>query len=136
MKRSKISGCNFGFIRYDFEEEVRRAIDKENGLQIDNRGLVVKIANYDKKKENGKAFQVATSSDRSSTRYQKCLMQSHPQSRGHNEVKPTYAQVTRGVEGIGDKLATKSIRCHSIGNGWLYRSTIAKIRKLLSAKDL
>ncbi|KAH7866145.1 hypothetical protein Vadar_016212 [Vaccinium darrowii] len=57
MKRSKISGCNFGFIRYDFEEEARRAIDKANGLWIDDRGVVVKIVNYDKKKDNQKAFQ-------------------------------------------------------------------------------
>ncbi|KAH7865570.1 hypothetical protein Vadar_008413 [Vaccinium darrowii] len=51
MKRSRISGCNFGFIRYEFEEEAQRAIVKANGLWIDNRRLVVKIANYDKKKE-------------------------------------------------------------------------------------
>lgn len=95
MKRSRISGCKFGFIRYDFEE-ARRAIAKANGLRVDNRGLVVKIANFDKKKETRNAFHVANSFDSSLIRYQKCIMQSHPQSRGYNEERPTYAQVNRG----------------------------------------
>ncbi|KAH7842858.1 hypothetical protein Vadar_009862 [Vaccinium darrowii] len=57
-----------------------KAIVKANGLWIDNRSLVVKIANFDKKKEPRKDCFV-----NNLTRSQNCFMQSKPQLRGDNE---------------------------------------------------
>ncbi|KAH7833336.1 hypothetical protein Vadar_005252 [Vaccinium darrowii] len=141
MKRSRISGCKFGFIRYEFEEEAKKAIVKANGLWIDNRSLVVKIANFDKKKEPRKDCFV-----NNLTRSQNCFMQSKPQLRGDNEVRPTYAQVTRGVESVVKGMnafpSVISVKTSegSVGEGgdWLSRSIVAKLpsrRSIESIRD-
>ncbi|XP_028087047.1 serine/arginine-rich splicing factor SC35-like [Camellia sinensis] len=51
FKRRRATNSWFGFVRYDCEVAVNIAVQKANGLWIDNRRLQVKITAYDKGKK-------------------------------------------------------------------------------------
>ncbi|KAH7859110.1 hypothetical protein Vadar_031653 [Vaccinium darrowii] len=139
FKCSKVSKRRFGFVRFNCASSAEVAISKANGFWIDNRKLFVKMAAFEaqglKPGHNGEKHDFLLSSRRVVPLMNNGSKISE-KSRGLHEDRPSYAHVTRGVEGNGENLGTRSVQCHAIGNGWLYRSAIAKIRKLISAKDL
>ncbi|KAH7838737.1 hypothetical protein Vadar_030471 [Vaccinium darrowii] len=50
-KRSKVTGTNFGFVKYDSENSAKSAIEKTNGIWIEDKKLFVKMASFDKRHE-------------------------------------------------------------------------------------
>ncbi|KAH7866477.1 hypothetical protein Vadar_020924 [Vaccinium darrowii] len=144
-KRSKATGNKFGFIRYDCPVSVDLAILWTNGIWLDNKKLFVKLASFEAKRNRP----ISSNSNREEVNLKAGM--GHKIEQGSKAYVPgqnldysqqglikdrkTYAQVTKGVEHLGEQNTRKSIQCLSIGNGWLYRSAVAKIRKLLT-KDL
>ncbi|KAH7848929.1 hypothetical protein Vadar_010470 [Vaccinium darrowii] len=49
MKRSKSSGCKFGFVRFARRQDAEIAISNLHGVWIENRRLLVKTARFNKK---------------------------------------------------------------------------------------
>ncbi|KAH7850164.1 hypothetical protein Vadar_028690 [Vaccinium darrowii] len=108
-KRSKVTNRRFGFVRFDCAISAEVAISKANGFWIEDRMLYVNMATFKAQRKNPNRIVENSASQLS----QKCFMESHPQMRGHNEERPTYAQVTRGVERFGEKLANKMEKMRS-----------------------
>ncbi|KAH7840564.1 hypothetical protein Vadar_018662 [Vaccinium darrowii] len=128
------------------------AILKANGMWLKDRKLFVKFASFGKKDViNDRRIKISRNHGLESGDGLSCGIRNRSQSH-HNRVDFTKTagkgvQFLRKNIGVGSyaegltghkerKLATKSIQCHSIGNGWLFRSAIAKVQKLLSANDL
>ncbi|KAH7843180.1 hypothetical protein Vadar_013589 [Vaccinium darrowii] len=120
FKRSKVSKKRFGFVRYNCASSAEVAISKANGFWIDNRKLYVKMAAFEaqgfKSGHNGEKHDLLRSS-RSVGPLMNKGSKILEKSQGLHEDRPSYAQVTRGVERTGENLATRSVQCHAIGNG-------------------
>lgn len=52
-KRSKISGSKFGFIRFSNRGDVHRAMDKLNGIWVDDKRMHVKEASFNQNSNRG-----------------------------------------------------------------------------------
>ncbi|KAH7835758.1 hypothetical protein Vadar_029555 [Vaccinium darrowii] len=113
FKRSKVSKRRFGFVRYNCLSSAEVAISKANGFWIDNRKLFVKMAAFEaqglKTGFNGEKHDFLLGS-RSVVPLMKYGSNIPEKSWGLHEDRPSYAQVTRGVEGIGENLATRSVQ--------------------------
>lgn len=148
FKRSRRTGQRFGFVRYTSKDAADIAIAKTNGIWIENKSLITKFARYSKGGGNLYQNRVKDVLNPFGNSQQergfcgggalqnKTYNKFQSQTRSHFEERKTYSQVTKGVECLGEHNVVKSVQCHSIGSGWLYRSAIAKIRKLLTTKDL
>lgn len=172
LKRSKATGRNFGFIRYDNENSVEKAIEETNGIWIEDRKLFVKWASFDQRRENiqhttfnkstnivhgpllaetsklGEAtttmHNVWSRSNGNEIRKTKGAVETTKQ--GEERIQKTmeykmvegrtYAHAVKGGESHDIHSNIESIQIQPKGNGWLYRSANAKIRRLLSTEEL
>ncbi|KAH7857422.1 hypothetical protein Vadar_012530 [Vaccinium darrowii] len=123
-KRSKATGNRFDFIRYNCPVSADLAILRTNGIWLDDKKLFVKLASFEAKRNRP----ISSNSNREGV-YLKAGMR-HNTEQGSKAYVPgqnldfsqhglikdrkTYAQVTKGVEHIGEQNARKSIQCLSI----------------------
>ena len=150
-KKSKISGNQFGFVRMGSPQEAIRAIKEMNGLWIWGRTLVANIARFgvqNKREHIQSSINIRTGITeekgqglsrgheggmklRSESKYAKDLPYNKLRDKSKNR-----AQVWRKKEAITDQMNQRNswesgnfptVKVNEVGNGWLYRSAIAKI---------
>ncbi|XP_057472861.1 uncharacterized protein LOC130761391 [Actinidia eriantha] len=150
-KKSKLSGNKFGFVRMGSPQEAIRAIKEMNGLWIWGRTLVANIARFGVQnkrehiqssinirtgimEEKGQGLSRGHGGEMkllSESKYAKDL----PYNKLRDESK-NRAQVWRKKEATTDQMNQgntwesgnfPTVKVNEVGNGWLYRSAIAKI---------
>ncbi|KAI8531854.1 hypothetical protein RHMOL_Rhmol11G0168200 [Rhododendron molle] len=163
VKRSSKTGSKFGFVRYNCSVSADMAIFRAHGKEVDNRKLVVKLAYFT---QNGSKERVLKTHSRllqgnkqmgvKRTENLGQLSKSNPAGIGPGAVRfessssanlesfKSYAQTLVGdtarketEEGLkcSDQRSRK-VSLKSAGNGWLYRSAVAKLHRLISISEL
>ncbi|KAH7866466.1 hypothetical protein Vadar_020749 [Vaccinium darrowii] len=116
-KRSKATGNRFGFIRYDCPVSADLAILRTNGVWLDDKKLFVKLAAFEAKRNRP----ISSHSNREGVILKAGIEHNNEQGskanvlgqnldysqQGFLKDKKTYAQVTRGVECLGEQNARK-----------------------------
>lgn len=157
LKRSKVTGRNFGFVRYDNEKLAENAVERTNGIWIEDRKLFVKMASFDKWRENTQQNTVNKENFiESGPLMADTTKNGEVGSTVHNVWARTdgkiFAQAVNGQAGRkmkeiilgngGDKENQcpqeniESIEVHPVGIGWLNRSAIGKMRRSVSPQQL
>ncbi|KAL7188418.1 hypothetical protein ACSBR1_038297 [Camellia fascicularis] len=120
QKRRKVRNTRFAFVRYDCEVAAEIAVQKANGIWVEDTQLEVKHADYGKETM---------------------------EIKGHNQLKPkgplnigrggscgwqpaigtrSYVEVTKNTSIMGEGILT--IKAEEIGNGWLYDSVVVCLK--------
>ncbi|KAL7213615.1 hypothetical protein ACSBR2_016195 [Camellia fascicularis] len=118
-KGRQVTRSRFGFVRYDCSVAVDMAIQKANGVWVDNRNLKVKIAEFgrvNQPKGSQSIFQGRGKTAVNNTRF---ISKSRMESR-------SYADIVKGTEDRGGKYLI--VRTEEASNGWLYESLIVKLK--------
>ncbi|KAG5544682.1 hypothetical protein RHGRI_017205 [Rhododendron griersonianum] len=122
-KRSKRTGSKFGFLRFGCHVSASMAISKMNGVWVDDKRLFVKEACFDLKNEKLKPKMPRSSEDRVPQSSQKEV--SYVQALRGETSKPA---ISRDQEII--------IKSDGVGNGWLYRSAVAVMSRVVPLQIL
>ncbi|KAL7184468.1 hypothetical protein ACSBR2_026596 [Camellia fascicularis] len=115
-----VRNTRYAFVRYDCEVAAEVAVQKANGIWVDDKKLVVKHADYDKKGMEVK------------TRYPPQTMGFPHGGRGEGSVwKPvagvrTYAEVIKNSYGM--ESGSVSAQAEEARNGWLYESVVVRLK--------
>ncbi|KAG5522231.1 hypothetical protein RHGRI_034421 [Rhododendron griersonianum] len=147
-KRSKRTGNKFGFVRYECPVSAGVAVSRMNGVWVENERLFVKEASFgyseNKPKMKVPSFQVGQE-----LRDKDKGMVSHiletGEFRGKGKVQQigalrshdcTFVQALKGEPSkrVADQRIT--LRIDSCGNGWLFRSVVAVMHRVVSMSTL
>ncbi|GAB2275811.1 RNA recognition motif-containing protein [Dionaea muscipula] len=129
-KMSK-AGKRFGFIRYDCMVAAKVAILKTTGLWIDDKELMVKMADFDKSKEKSmksrgnNVKEVYGDMARKTRMIERQVRSTEQQGKRLNPIG-SYADVVRNAGAKEDTVSL--VRGICVGNDWLYRSVVATFR--------
>lgn len=134
-KRSKLTNQQFGFVRFSNEKDAMEAIEGINGKWFWNKKLVVHMAKY-----GGIKNTVFPTKQQVKGKMRVWI----PKNFNQKDKCPLIAEPSRQVNGpiaygAGSAMhQTKfqSIHIQPVGNGWLFRSAVAKIRRLLPSHEL
>lgn len=134
-KRSKVTNQQFGFVRFFSRKDALAAINYTNGCWVWGHKLTVQIAKF----VNWKKTQVNPPSQPQLQNKKQIWVVKNPttshvdysQEQGNSGVK-----FFRGAGKAAIHHKFQSIHIQPVGNGWLLRSVVAKIRKLISPKGL
>ncbi|KAH7833756.1 hypothetical protein Vadar_009380 [Vaccinium darrowii] len=96
-KRSKSSGCRFGFVRFARRQDAEIAISNLHGVWIENRRLLVKTARFDKK-GNEQNLNVHSVRTRNPIRTQDYTQRAPVTNGVTNNASRSYAQVVKEKE--------------------------------------
>ncbi|KAL7170882.1 hypothetical protein ACSBR2_035690 [Camellia fascicularis] len=129
FKRRKVTNTRFGFVRYDCRISASVAIQKANGLFVDDTMLAVKMATYDrntrpeqsKRKPQNTKRSMDTTNIRGSGAYV-----------GHR----SFAEVLKGDASVLDGNSNITLKVHEEGNGWLYDSVIVRFDAELTTHSI
>lgn len=162
-KRSKVSGQGFGFVRFEERKEAAQAVTNTNGIWVWNQKLMVNLARFTKEGEDGRMKEMlppnprnrsSNFQDRSNMGKNTLNRDSLIHTQGFNGTRSEFEirgkeiwrkknqaeSSTRREDGATilqkDQGTVKSIHLQPIGNGWLARSAVGKIRRLISAEEL
>ncbi|KAL7203988.1 hypothetical protein ACSBR2_017116 [Camellia fascicularis] len=118
QKRRKNTNKRFGFVRYSCDVAANVAVQKANGLWVDDKKLFVTFAAFDKSREQGKF-------------YAKKPQHLYPREEvrkgsDHFTSKNTFADVVRGIH-VMDR-ASIIVKAEEYGNGWLYDSVLVRLK--------
>ncbi|KAL7260205.1 hypothetical protein ACSBR1_005968 [Camellia fascicularis] len=124
MKRRKQTGSRFGFVRYGCRVSMAVAVQKANGIWLENKELIVKKADFDKVNQN---------------KVQRMEIKRKPIMKADGVSQIDKSQAPKPlVEGMSFADIVKSgdnqrrnevtIQAKEIGNGWLYESLIVKLK--------
>ncbi|XP_028059322.1 uncharacterized protein LOC114263027 [Camellia sinensis] len=120
LKRRRVRNTRFAFVRYDCEVAAEVAVQKANGIWVDDKQLVVKHADYGKNDMEVKI------------RYPPQTKGFPHGGRGEGSVwKPaagvrTYAEVIKNSHGMGSGIV--SVQAEEVGNGWLYETVVVRLK--------
>lgn len=147
-KRSKRTRNRFGFVRYECHVSAGMAVSRMNGVWVEDKRLFVKEACFgrmaERKMQQVPRFHVSTVS----LNNRAC---SNPESGAGKSLKDgpspvwdrkgqgaSYAQVLNGETSNPVKAEEQSItlHIHPEGNGWLYRSAVATMNRVVSMMTL
>ncbi|KAL7171003.1 hypothetical protein ACSBR2_035795 [Camellia fascicularis] len=118
-KRRKVTRSRFGFVRYGCPVVADMAIQKANGLSVDNRDLKVKMAEFGRAVCPRGGQLVFQGQGESIVNKDKFNFKVRTDSR-------SYADIVKGIEGGGGK--DLIARTDEASNGWLYESLIVKLK--------
>ncbi|KAL7246162.1 hypothetical protein ACSBR2_001322 [Camellia fascicularis] len=120
QKRRKVRNTRFAFVRYDCEVATEIAVQKANGIWVEDTQLEVKHADY-------------------GNETLKIKDHNHPNPKGSLNIgrgrrggwQPaigtrSYAEVTKNTSIMGGGALT--IKAKEIGNGWLYDSVVVRLK--------
>ncbi|XP_028061620.1 uncharacterized protein LOC114265048 [Camellia sinensis] len=119
FKRRRVSNSRFGFVRFGCPVASDVAIQKANGLLVDDKVLAVNMASYDR---NNRVIQ-------SQRRVQNNRGDIEPTTKkGQTPFvgSRTFAQVLKGGKLNGEACTT--IKANEDGHGWLYDSVIIRLK--------
>ncbi|KAL7208371.1 hypothetical protein ACSBR1_030178 [Camellia fascicularis] len=120
LKRRRVRNTRFAFVRYDCQVAAEAAVQKANGIWVEDKQLVVKHADYDKKDLEVK------------TRYPPQTKGFPYGGRGEYSVWKsiagvrTYAEVIKNSHGMESGIV--SVQAEEVGNGWLYESVVVRLK--------
>lgn len=141
-KRSKITNMQFGFVRFNNRKEAITAAVNTNHQWYWGQKLMVHTAkfgaakqaqqHYTKDKRSKWIYKVKTPKQAEDNPISDDVAQAQDKPISGN----TDHQVFRGAGEANIQHYFKKIHIHPSGNGWLMRSAVAKISKLLSPNEL
>lgn len=135
-KRSKRYGKKFGFVRFQSQGVAAMAMRKMNGVWVENEKLFVKEAYFGQNMETrGKKYaNTPTQYDRG-----KGVMQNQGAveiREKHNDRGRTYAEILRGETLKGGDEHHLKLFVKPVGNGWLERSAVARLNRVVPLSTL
>ncbi|KAL7214783.1 hypothetical protein ACSBR1_027047 [Camellia fascicularis] len=138
FKRRKTTNSRFGFVRYDCHVASNIAMQKANGLLVDDRVLEVKYAIHDR-----------STRDAHSKGWPQTNREAFGAHRGKSKLPfighRSFAEVLKGDTRSMTRTTVMTIKVNEDGHGWLYESVIIRlhsdysihsIRKALKEKGL
>ncbi|KAI8525690.1 hypothetical protein RHMOL_Rhmol13G0248900 [Rhododendron molle] len=139
-KRSKRTGNKFGFVRYDCHVAAGMAISKMNGVWVDDARLFVKEACFGFNKEHTRVripkFRSEHGKERCSYMGPELAQRPGNQAVEEREKREqagrSYKQVLKGESSKMGVNPQTTVHVKPSGNGWLYRSTVAVMRRVVS----
>ncbi|KAH7841329.1 hypothetical protein Vadar_028489 [Vaccinium darrowii] len=125
--KKSIRNTKFGFVRYDCSAAAGVAIFRADDMMVDNYKLRVKYATFNKE-----------SSFKQSTTYGKNSGNDSREDTSFVSKGKSYAQAVNNnpAVSVAKQQPYKSIKIQSSGNGWLFRSAIATLRRRRSMEEL
>ncbi|KAG5537241.1 hypothetical protein RHGRI_024627 [Rhododendron griersonianum] len=143
-KRSKRTGNKFGFVRFDCHVSADMAVSRLNGIWVGNKRLFVKEACFGQE-ENKKVPRIHERREQEQrngvSHSQHTIKRANNQARESGLLWSTkgfdksYAQVVNG-ESSKQTNPKATLRINSSGNGWLLRSAVAVLRRVVSLVTL
>ncbi|GMP36756.1 hypothetical protein CsSME_00008773 [Camellia sinensis var. sinensis] len=117
-KRRVVSHSRFGFVRFDCNVAAGIAIQKANGLLVDDKVLEVKAATLDRRKreEHNRRYPEVVKPQFIRRSFEANRSRGHAPFAGQR----SFADVVQGVN------TNTSIKVTEEGNGWLYESAIIR----------
>ncbi|GMP82743.1 hypothetical protein CsSME_00036919 [Camellia sinensis var. sinensis] len=117
-KRRVVSHSRFGFVRFDCNVAAGVAIQKANGLLVDDKVLEVKAATLDRRKreEHNRRYPEVVKPQFIRRSFEANRSRGHAPFAGQR----SFADVVQGVN------TNTSIKVTEEGNGWLYESAIIR----------
>lgn len=143
-KRSKCTGNHFGFVRYDCHVAAGMAISKMNGIWVDNRRLFVKEAcfglNEEKTRVKLPRFHTGSERKQISNRGPEVVQRPGKQAEGERAsgepVGRSYKEILNGESSKLRSNHPRALQIKPSGNGWLFRSAVAVMKRALSMMTL
>lgn len=145
-KRSKRTGQKFGFVRYDCSKSAEMAISKMSGIWVDNNRLFVKEACFGE--TNPRGFQNRSRigvEEQSKKRGIPDQGKKERMVKGKEKIEvcreyskdgPSFLQVLKGEGSKGGMNGKIMVKTNQDGCGWLYRSAIAVMQRVVSMTTL
>ncbi|GMP95174.1 hypothetical protein CsSME_00044319 [Camellia sinensis var. sinensis] len=121
-KRRRATNTRFGFVRFNCSVAARVAVQKANGLWVDDRSLQVKHAEFGKVKAVHEAARTLPSAQG-----RRPIPQAIGEGVGRDGPKGfrdqrSYAQAVAGERAKG--LGGIYLKAEEVGNGWLFESVV------------
>ncbi|KAL7248378.1 hypothetical protein ACSBR2_003154 [Camellia fascicularis] len=129
-KRRRISSTRFGFVRYDYRVAANVAIQKANGLWVDDRALKVKEADFNS--DQRRMVNQNTIIGVTKTTKQKVAFEGG-NVQNNREVRKTFAEVLTGKREVGQSRLV--VKTREVGNAWLYGSVIIRLHHHVTKAD-
>ncbi|KAL7224649.1 hypothetical protein ACSBR1_026011 [Camellia fascicularis] len=122
QKRRRLTASRFGFVRFGCQVAASVAVQKANGLWVDDKVLVVKSADFGREKKE-KGYTNPQAKGQGVPRPQWCVS-----GTGTNQLvgQKLYVQVVKG-ENICE-MGAVTVKAEEVGNGWLYESLILRLK--------
>ncbi|KAL7243973.1 hypothetical protein ACSBR1_016234 [Camellia fascicularis] len=128
-KRRRISNTRFGFVRYDCTVAATMAIQKANGLWVDDRALKVKETDF-----NSDQCRVVNQTTLGVMKIAKQKVSCEGGNVQNNRgVRKTFAKALTGKRAVGQSRLV--VKTREMGNGWLYGSVIIRLHRHVMKAD-
>ncbi|XP_028055800.1 uncharacterized protein LOC114259966 [Camellia sinensis] len=126
FKRRKATNSRFGFVRFDCRVASNMAVQKTNGLLVDDKVLVVKYATHDRSVLSRRRPQVNR--------------EDFNPIRGKDTISfvglKSFAEVLQGDSTTVDVKASMTVKANENGHGWLYESVIIRLNSDYSINSI
>ncbi|KAL7248610.1 hypothetical protein ACSBR2_003365 [Camellia fascicularis] len=137
FKRRKVSNSRFGFVRFDCSVAADVAIQKANGLLVEDKILEVKNATYDRRNREEHSW-----SKPQFIRKPQFINRAIDTNRSRGQVLPgghrSFTDILKGVPPppleVGKAITT--IKVNEEGHGWLYDSAIIRFKAEYSTHSI
>lgn len=150
VKKSKITCRKFGFVRFFRVEDAEMAIETVKDSWYWDHRLVVKFARF-LRKEDGQGNQTHFNNHwKQNQQFMHVKEWSQKQQKSSNAKRGKEIWRRKGIQESSKQGEQRNVKTHDFvtkehmgcitvqpaGNGWLFRSAIAKVSKLISTEDL
>ncbi|KAL7193578.1 hypothetical protein ACSBR2_025223 [Camellia fascicularis] len=129
FKRRVVTNSRFGFVRFDCSVAADIAIQKANGLLVDDRVLEVKNATY------GKGSRVEQSK-RKPQLTKRFFITSNIRGQASCAGQKSFAEVLKGNSPTIARNVRTTIKVDEVGHRWLYESAIISLKAEYSTNDI
>ncbi|KAH7852881.1 hypothetical protein Vadar_030477 [Vaccinium darrowii] len=133
-KKSKNFLTTFGFVRFNTLKEAEEAIADLNGFIIRNKKMLVKLATFNAGKDQG-GVHLGLFKDARKMEFRNRVTKVNNQDgviSGMAAAKKSFAEVVVGKL----KVESRRITINAIGNEWLSRSAVAKLKSLATMESI
>ncbi|XP_028111961.1 uncharacterized protein LOC114310208 [Camellia sinensis] len=129
FKRRVATNSRFGFVSFGCSVAADIAIQKANGLLVDDRELEVKKATH----ERGSRAEHSKRRSQPMSRFSGTgNIRGHPSGAGQK----SYAEVLKGKNPVVAGTVSTAIKVDEVGHGWLYESAIIRLKNEYSLRDI
>ncbi|KAL7212877.1 hypothetical protein ACSBR2_015550 [Camellia fascicularis] len=130
QKRRRVTNSRFGSVRFDCAVAAQVAVQRANGLWVDDKAIKVKLVEFGREtvKEGPSYFHQS-----------KPLIPTVEAMNRKNAfvVRKSYAEAVKGVTGVGvGRCGLSIIKGEEIGNRWLYESVIVHLKTIFTDINL
>lgn len=135
-KRSKRTGNKFGFVRYERQGDANLAVEKMNGVWIENDRLFVKIACFGQNASNIGAKRLSILDQAIQVKEMRGKQKVVEVREKCFGIRRSYAEKLRGESSKGGKDHKFKLFVKPSGNGWLDRSVVARMNRVVQLSFL